>query len=148
MIMTKAIYNIMLKQAYTFIHTEKNQSSMNQSNSNGLEYKKQFSILVYVILHSCMYLPIVFITCLSQLVIKLRKVLSESILEINLIAYHIAFSFDFHTFDIDKESVPHPQYYCMIYIICPGFSPTYLPRSVLSLCVLILNELSICHEHL
>ena len=48
---------------------------MNQSNSNGLEYKKQFSILAFVILHSCMNLPTAFITCLSRFFIKLRKVI-------------------------------------------------------------------------
>ena len=48
---------------------------MNQSNNNGLEYKKQFSILAFVILHSCMNLPTAFITCLSRFFIKLRKVI-------------------------------------------------------------------------
>ena len=99
---------------------------------------------VYVILHSCMYLPTAFITILPLFVIKLIKSSSGSIFEIFLKSVSLSYRvcFDFHIFDIGKENVPHPQSYYMLCIICPlDFLPTYLPLSILSLCVLILKEL-------
>ena len=60
---------------------------------------------------------------------------------LNLLDCHKVFSFDLHTYDIDREIELHLQKALhIVYNLSSGFSPKYLPRSILSLWAPILKE--------